>query len=185
MKNKLAIFDLDGTLYDTRRVNWLAYQKALQAYGAGIDYEFFSAECNGRHYKKFLPQILGGEKFVENVHTLKKKYYSEFLNEAVENRNLFALIHSIRNDYYIALVTTASRENCEEILKCNGRFHDFDMIVSQEDVVEKKPAPEGFLKAMSYFAIDKDNTLIFEDSEPGILAAGAAGADVIVVRGYG
>ncbi len=185
MKNKLAIFDLDGTLYDTRRVNWLAYQKALQAYGASIDYEYFSAECNGQHYKTFLPQILGGKEFIENVHTLKKQYYREFLSEAVENRNLFALIHSIRNNYYIALVTTASRENCEEILKYNGRFYDFDMIVSQEDVTEKKPAPEGFLKAMAYFAIDKENTLIFEDSEPGILAAAAAGADIIVVRGYG
>lgn len=185
MKNKLAIFDLDGTLYDTRRVNWLAYQKALQAYGASIDYEYFSSECNGQHYKKFLPKILGGGRYVEDIHTLKKQYYKEFLNEVVENRNLFSLIHSIQHDYYIALVTTASRENCNEILKYSGRFDTFDLIITQEDVSEKKPAPEGFLKAMQYFAIKKEDTLIFEDSKTGILAADAAGADVVIVKGYG
>ena len=29
MKNRLAIFDLDGTLFDTRKVNYQAYKYAL------------------------------------------------------------------------------------------------------------------------------------------------------------
>lgn len=184
MKDKLAIFDLDGTLYDTRRVNWMSYNKALKDYGITIDFEYFSQKCNGLHYKKFLPYIMGGEKFVENVHTLKKQYYSEFLDEAVENKNLFSIIQSIKRDYYIALVTTASKTNCEEILKYNGRMDDFDLILSQEDVSEKKPAPEGFIKAMEYFDVSRENTLIFEDSEIGISAANSAGVDVVVVKGY-
>lgn len=184
MKDKLAIFDLDGTLYDTRKVNWLSYDKALQSCGFNIDFKYFSEKCNGRHYKEFLPQIMEGEEFIEYVHMLKMQYYKEFLGEAVENRILFDLIRDIKNNFYVALVTTASRENCEEILRYGGHLDDFDLIISQEDVEMKKPDPEGFLKAMEYFDVRKENTLVFEDSDIGIMAAEAAGIDVIVVKGY-
>ena len=55
---KACIFDLDGTLYDTRRVNFLSYQKALEQFGYTMDYEYFANQCNGRHYKTFLPEIV-------------------------------------------------------------------------------------------------------------------------------
>ena len=42
MKTRLALFDLDGTLYDTRRVNFLSYQKALEQFGYTMDYEYFA-----------------------------------------------------------------------------------------------------------------------------------------------
>ena len=46
MKTRLALFDLDGTLYDTRRVNFLSYQKALEQFGYTMDYEYFANQCN-------------------------------------------------------------------------------------------------------------------------------------------
>ena len=50
MKNKLLIFDLDGTLYDTREVNFLSYQHALAQEGIKLDREFYYRNCNGRYY---------------------------------------------------------------------------------------------------------------------------------------
>ena len=46
MKTRLALFDLDGTLYDTRRVNFLSYQKALEQFGYTMDYEYFANQCH-------------------------------------------------------------------------------------------------------------------------------------------
>ena len=51
MKNRLAIFDLDGTLFDTRKVNYQAYKYALDKYGVELDYELFASQFNGRLYK--------------------------------------------------------------------------------------------------------------------------------------
>ena len=65
MKTRLALFDLDGTLYDTRRVNFLSYQKALEQFGYTMDYEYFANQCNGRHYKTFLPEIMQSETHME------------------------------------------------------------------------------------------------------------------------
>ena len=39
-KNQLAIFDLDGTLFDTRMVNYLSYKKALNEFNAEIEYDY-------------------------------------------------------------------------------------------------------------------------------------------------
>ena len=38
MKNKLAIFDLDGTLFDTVPANFAAYERVLRKYGFSLDY---------------------------------------------------------------------------------------------------------------------------------------------------
>lgn len=184
MKDKLAVFDLDGTLYDTRKVNFYSYQKALEKYNVVLDYDFFSKNCNGRHYTEFLPDIMGSEEHINEVHRDKKMLYSHYLYEAIENTHLFDIIEGLQEQYYIALVTTASRKNCEDILRAYNRHSMFDLILSQEDVVHKKPNPEGFIKAMEYFRIEKCNTIIFEDSDVGVEAAEKSGANVFVVKGF-
>lgn len=186
IKNKLAIFDLDGTLFDTRRVNYLAYSRALDRFGIRLDYEFFSASCNGRHYKDFLPQIMRGvtEEEMEEVHKRKKECYSSFLGEAVSNERLFDVLEALRAAYYIALVTTASRKNCEELLGYYGKGKEFDLLIAGEDVQKKKPDPEGFLKAMRFYGVSGENTVVFEDSAAGIAAAEKCGATVFAARGF-
>lgn len=181
---KLAMFDLDGTLYDTRDVNFYSYKKALEEFGFSLNYKYFTDYCNGKHYSNFLPNIMNGIEQIEKVHNLKKRYYTEYLDEAKENEYLFDIIKGIKSQYYIALVTTASRKNCKEILEHYGRLHDFDYIVAQEDVKNKKPDPEGYFKAMRYFDVSNKESFIFEDSEVGIEAAKRSGATVFVVKGF-
>ncbi|MBP5158515.1 MAG: HAD family phosphatase [Treponema sp.] len=192
MKTRLAMFDLDGTLFDTRRVNWLSYREALAPFGVDLDYGYFCRECNGKHYKAFVPGLLAAagnaaetlaEK-AEAVHERKKALYGSFLSESVENTQLFNLIHLMKESYYIALVTTASRKNCREILAFHGREGDFDLILTAEDVERKKPDPQGFLMAMEHFNIGGADSLVFEDSAEGLAAAEASGATVFAARGF-
>jgi sugar-phosphatase len=55
------------------------------------------------------------------------------------------------------------------------------ILVTAEDVSQGKPAPDGFLLAASRLGQKPEDCLIFEDAPPGIAAAEAAGATVIVV----
>lgn len=185
MKDKLVICDLDGTLFDTRNLNFSAYKFALAKFGFDLDKEYFFKECNGRHYKEFLPIIMNNDlTHMEEVHALKKKAYSDFLDKAIENTHLFNIISSLKSTYYLAIVTTASRKNCEEILNKFKHLDLFDLIVSGEDVNNKKPDPEGFLKAINHYKIKEEDCIIFEDSQVGILAASKTNADIFVVKGY-
>ena len=47
---KLAIFDLDGTLFDTADVNYYSYKSVLESYGIELDHDYFVTKCNGKHY---------------------------------------------------------------------------------------------------------------------------------------
>lgn len=103
---------------------------------------------------------------------------------AVENRLLFDMIQGLISTYHIALVTTASRKNALDILITFHRSDLFELILSQEDVMYKKPHPEGFLKAMAYFKIPPEKTIIFEDSDFGIAAASASAANYVKIYGF-
>lgn len=185
---KLAIFDLDGTLFDTKDVNFRAYSKAIQecGYQADIDYKYYCDFCNGNNYKTFLPVLIPKitPQGMQAIHDAKKRLYASYLKYAVKNKSLFSLIESIRGEYVIALATTASRENVDDILKEFRVAEEFDIIITQEDVINCKPAPECFLLAMERSGVMAENTIIFEDSETGLKAAEASGADYVRVYGY-
>lgn len=183
-KEYLALFDLDGTLFDTRDVNYCSYKDALQPYGIHLDKTYFVTKCNGRHYTEFLPAIMGTDAFLEPVHREKKSAYANNLDKARANVHLLKMIRAMRETYNTAVVTTASRKNTIDILR---HFHCedlFDLIITHEDITHVKPDPEGFLKAMDYFNIAPDHTVIFEDSDVGICAAQATGASVMVINQF-
>lgn len=183
MKKNLAIFDFDGTLYDTVPANYAAYQETLAAHGFSLDITYFKQYCYGRHYKDFLPPIIGSDEELLNIiHKEKIACYPRQFDHVRENKSLFSLMHALRATHYIALVTTATKSGVMAILERFRRMEDFDLILTQEDIPKNKPAPDGFLMAMEHFGVGPEPTIIFEDSESGIAAAKASGAAYLVVR---
>ena len=180
-KQFLALFDLDGTLFDTRDVNYYAYKDALEPFGIELDKEYFVTKCNGRHYTEFLPVVMGNSDHLEEVHKAKKITYAANLDKARENKQLFEIIKVMKETYHIAIVTTASRKNTMDILRHFGYENLFEYLITQEDITKVKPDPQGFLLGMKHFGADAENTVIFEDSDVGIKAARATGATVLVV----
>lgn len=183
---KLAIFDLDGTLFNTTRVNYLAYRQALEGIAPMPDYDFFRTECFGHDFGFFGPLLAPDADAAQlrEIHRRKKACYGSFLGEAEKNQPLFDLLHQLRGGYYTALVTAGSQENSGEILRRFGETDSFDLILSAADVTRAKPDPMGFQLAMAHFGVSPEDTIIFEDSTAGIAAARASGAGVFVVEGY-
>jgi len=180
MKKYLAIFDLDGTLFDTRGVNQAAYAQALEERGFSLGFDYFCAHCDGRHASEFLPEIIssGDRALLKEIHGRKKELYGGYLDRSVINAHLFRIIEGLSGCYNIALATTASRQNAMQLLEHHGKSGVFDLIVTQEDVKRVKPDPECFLQAMRYFHAAAGDTIIFEDSQAGVEAAVKSGASV-------
>lgn len=174
---KLVIVDLDGTLFDTKDVNYHAYKDAISPYGYDMNYQYYCNFCNGRHYLDFLPQITTNDKdILTAMHKAKKIAYRNHLDKAVLNQGLVDIIRLMRSEYMTAVVTTASKENCEDILKQFNLEDLFDLVLTHDDVTKSKPDPEGFLKAMNFFGAMPEETIIFEDSDVGLEAAERSGA---------
>lgn len=182
---KVLMVDLDGTLFDTKEINYRAYRDAIKAYGYNIDYEYYCEFCNGRHYLEFLPQITTtDEKLLLEMHEKKKENYSKYLGYGRVNKGLVDIIKSSRTNYKTVLVTTASKQNTYEILDEFDLLSIFDLILTHEDVTKAKPDPEGYNKAMQYYDAKPDECIIFEDSDVGVKAAVDSGASVYIVKGY-
>lgn len=182
---KLAIFDMDGTLFNTNDINYCAYKEALNKYNIDLDYEYYCNYCNGRHYKVFIPALVNNDdQKMEDIHNIKKSAYSKYLNKVKINKHLFNIIDKIKEEYKIALVTTASKKNVYEILEYTGKTNVFDLILTSDDINKPKPDPEGFIVAMNKYGVEPQNCMIFEDSEVGIEAANRTNASVFKIEKF-
>ena len=181
---KLAMFDLDGTLFDTFRANYLAYREACGA-EFPFDEAFFAAHCMSRSYTDFLPDCGVPADRIEEIHEKKKACYAHYTAEIRPNRSLFALAELMRQSgTVLAIVTTANRRNVHELLDAFGYTDLFTLFVTQEDVTAHKPAPDCYLRAMELAGVQPADCVVFEDSEIGVEAGISAGADVYRIERF-
>ena len=90
-----------------------------------------------------------------------------------------AFLSSLPADRW-AIVTSSPRELAKVRLAAAGIMAPA-VLVTAEDVVRGKPAPDGFRLAAERLGFDARDCLIFEDAPAGIQAAEAAGGTVMVV----
>lgn len=176
---------MDGTLVDTKDVNYFAYREALQEQGFDLEREYYCQYCNGRHYTTFLPPIIGDDRErLLLIHDRKKLLYHQYLEKAKVNQHLISMMKAMKPEYYCAVVTTASKKNCRELLDAFQLTEFFDLILTQEDIPKKKPDPEGFFMAMRHFATRQRIQLYLKIQKQVFRAAEKTGADYYVVHGY-
>ena len=120
----LICVDLDGTLLDTVPANAASYRAALEELGFTVTDEYYAERCNGGHYTRFLPPLMGGAPStadVERVHDRKKALYSDFLDAVRPNTALMEILKTMRAaGHDLACVTTGSKQNATEVLEHFG-----------------------------------------------------------------
>ena len=177
-KIRLAMFDLDGTLFDTEHANFLAYKDACGA-EYPLSEKFFHECCMSRSYKEFLPELGVDESRLAEIHEKKIKLYSGYFSAIRQNIPLFDIAGLLRGGgAKLAVVTTASRTNTMELLRYFNCEDFFDLLVTQETVKNLKPSPDAYLYAMHHFGVLPEECVIFEDSDNGVKAAVSSGAAV-------
>lgn len=83
----------------------------------------------------------------------------------------------------VAIVSGAFQAEIVPVIEAAGLAAEFTAIVAADDVERGKPDPEGYLLALDQLALDASDVVAFEDTEPGIAAAKAAGLRCLAVRG--
>lgn len=177
-----AIFcDMDGTLVDTRRANFVAYKNALAQFDLVFTQEQFT-DSWGKDSRDFLPELYPDLSLtdIEQVRDLKALEYVGLFAETRVNTALLELLLTFRSQgVQVLLVTTAKRRSLLPLLDFHALRGVFDHIVSGDDVSSGKPHPEPYLKALSLAECSASGVLAIEDSEEGISSAEQAGISVL------
>lgn len=179
---KAIITDFDGTLADTFLANYKAYQKAFEKVGLILSEATYRAAF-GLRYDDFMQMVgIEDKRIAMAIRERKKEFYPQCFYLLHPNKKLLEVVCAFhRSGGKTAIASTARRENLENVISYLDIANDFDLIQSGNDVTHGKPDPEIYFRVMDTLQVSPSETLIFEDTDIGVAAAQASGAQCIRV----
>ncbi len=180
------IFDCDGTLADTMPSHYEAWQVTMQRYGIEFDEDEFYALGGwptvevARHLLNRTPPRIP---VTPDQITVEKEAEFEIAPGLI--RGIDAVGEVARRHHQQVPMAVASgglRRIVDAILGQIGITELFQAIVTCEDVSKHKPEPDIYLEAARRLNVDPDLCVAYEDTDPGVQAAYAAGMQVVDVR---
>lgn len=181
---KALLYDVDGTLADNMPAHKAAYVAAAAEHGIDLDDD--------------IVEELAGWPTVDVAVEIAKRYATDFeiLDFAKRKSNIFIerFIHQTKPiDYVlqhlldnvgkkkIGIVSGGSRSTLSITLEVINVAGKFESLVCAGDTPEGKPSPQPFLLAAEQLGVAPADCLVFEDGDPGVQGAIAAGMDWIRV----
>lgn len=180
------IFDLDGTIADTMPVHFWAYKIVLAEYGIEFTPGLFAtlAGIPVTGTMKKLNEMFGTSMDPERTGQLKEKEYEAIMHKMKPVEPVVDLIKKYHGKMPMAVGTGGQRRLAWKSLEILNLDKYFKVLVSVEDITHPKPHPETFLKCADLLGVAPEICQVFEDGEPGIKAARAAGMMSTLVTGY-
>jgi HAD superfamily hydrolase (TIGR01509 family) len=182
---KLIIFDLDGVLVEAKNIHYEALNKALGEYA--ISWNEHLSTYDGLKTSQKL-DMLTKEKGLpvdmhEGIWKAKQIHTLTMLKELIPSITLKKLMQELTSDgYMLAVASNSIRKTVVTVLAKLGIIEYFDLLISNEDVVNSKPHPEMYWTAMSKMKCLPEETLIVEDSPYGLLAAARSKSYILRVK---
>ncbi len=180
---KYILFDNDGVLVETEPLYYKASKRALK--------EFFDVDVSFEQYMKLMTDGKGvwvaapnaTKEQVDIARDQRDVYYQEYLKtENLAIDNIHKILEKLSKNYKMGIVTTSRRVDFEIIHKNRGITDFMEFVLCVEDYTEAKPHPEPYLKGLELFNAKKDEVVVVEDSERGLLSAFSANIDCIIVH---
>lgn len=178
------IFDFDGTLIDTESVELASLQKMWRTYGRTLDPERWLGFL-GLEAPDWVSELADELDDAADVAELRAALQADQIARTVRQplrpgaRDLIDL--AVRHDIRLAISSNASKRRVEQVLSDKGLIDTFAVVVTREDVDQGKPAPDAYLKACSLLDVGPSTCIAFEDTEPGMVSALAAGLRCVAV----
>lgn len=177
---------MDGILLDSESVYLINAKECNRIYNYGITDEVLNATMGSneqdarRLFLEHLGKAFPYDEFCEREWEIQKEYMKK--NPLKLKKGVIELLEFLtKHDIKKVVATSTSRNYACKCLKDAGIYNYFDEIVCGDDLKKSKPHPDIYLKAISNFDFNKDEILVFEDSNNGLLSGLNAGLKVVHV----
>ena len=179
-----AIFDMDGTLFDTEKLYRSAWIETADDFGLKRKPEMAPAMSGSnvstilKKIPQFFPEVDANEYFLRVVKRVKKAIEEklEIKSGVIEILNYFH-----ENKIPMAIASSSATEEIIKNVKRAGIDKFFDAIIGGDQVANGKPAPDIFQLAAKKINLPPEDCYVFEDSANGIRGAAAAKCVSIMV----
>lgn len=177
---RVLLFDVDGTLADNMDAHKAAYVSTAKEYGVTLDPLLIDRTAGwptvavvdeiSRQYDVQLDRQRFADRksaiFIEQYiqHTKPVDYVRQILLDSLDTHRIGIVSGGRRSTVSITL----------DIIQVAGKF---ETLVCAGDTPEGKPSPQPFLLAAARLNVVPEDCLVFEDGEPGVAGAKAAGMD--------
>lgn len=174
---------MDGVLVDSEPLHIDAWNEVFGEYGHYFDTEWFH-QWIGVSDRNFTLKIVEQYNIPTDADTLlkeKRRVFEAKIAQGVPSHaGVKELLPSLQH-LKLAVATSSNRTGAMMSLKGAQLFDFFQSVVTADDVLNHKPNPDCYLKAVENLGLLPSDCIGIEDSVSGIKAAKAAGLFVIGV----
>lgn len=178
------IFDCDGTLADTMPLHWRAWQVIAARHRFKLSKERFYA-LGGVPSRDILKMLSAEQGLVLDhlaVAQEKEAVYRPLIAQIEPINSVVGIARQNFGRVPLAVASGGTRKIVEQVLDHLGVLNLFSAIVTSEDVVNQKPAPDIFLEAARRLGVPPKLCRAYEDTDLGMEAIRAAGMEAVDVR---
>ena len=183
---RAVLFDLDGTLLDTRDAWIAAFDASVAAIGRTASSGSVAAQWIGTPIEVIYERAgFTRDEIARAVPVFLEVEAASVPAGMRAYPGVREMLESL-NRWKLAAVTNKSHDTSVKALRATGLLPFFSLVLGGDSVPRKKPAPDPVLKAARTFGVSPSECAVVGDTENDILAAKAAGARSIgVTWGYG
>jgi HAD superfamily hydrolase (TIGR01509 family) len=185
MPHRALILDFDGLIVDTEMAEFVAWQDLYERQGARLevaDWLDAVGYVNGFDPRAHLEKRIGRPldwPALEPARLARARAYAGAL-PVLPGVN--ALIEQgVRLGYRLGVASNSDAAWVGEGLARLGLRDRFEVVRTRETVARYKPCPDVYLGALADLGAVAPGSFAFEDSQPGVEAAKAAGLYVVAV----
>ena len=185
-KPQALVFDMDGTIVDTRNGHMAAWRRLIRKHRFPDRYLMIAETAFGRNNCSIFDLWFGPDRDRPDYDALsreKELYFRQLSQGRVRPRPGFrALLRFAQSQgLRLGIATSGPAENAAFILRELGVIHAFHAVVTSSAVMRSKPAPDSFLAVSSRLGIRPACCLGFEDSPHGIQSVLRAGMLLVAI----
>jgi HAD superfamily hydrolase (TIGR01509 family) len=184
---RAVVFDFNGTLSDDEPILCDIFIHLFAEHGKPLSAQEYFDELAGLSDPEIVRTWLGRDH--PDVDTViderVQRYRAAVADGSSVHEHVREAVRYAAERVPVAIVSGAARAEIEPVVQAAGLAPLFTAIVTSDDVVDGKPHPEGYVRALELLdgGIRAEDVVAFEDTEAGVASAKAAGLRVIAKTG--